>query len=100
MFITTLDANVEPDKWDELKVNYGKLTETVPTQIVQTLLTQNAQENNAWKLIAIWRSKAELMEYRKAAQKPTPEGILLFRSVGAEPVSSLSDVRGNSKYNP
>jgi hypothetical protein len=100
MIITTLDSSVPADKWDELKTGFKKMVEAVPTQIIQSFLIQNSHEQTSWKVITIWKSKEEFIEYRKSVQTPVPEGVLLFRSVGAEPVASLFTVPEFSKANP
>lgn len=99
MIITTLDSTVSADKWDELKTNFKKMVETIPAQIVQSLLIQNSHEQTSWKVITIWKSKEEFIEYRKSIQNPVPEGVALFRSVGAEPVGLLFTVPEFSKIN-
>jgi hypothetical protein len=100
MIITTLDATVSAEKWDELKSGFKKMVETIPAQIVQSLLIQNSHEQTSWKVITIWKGKDEFIEYRKSLQSPVPEGVALFRSVGAEPVASLFTVPEFSKMNP
>lgn len=99
MIITILDATVDKEKWDELRTKFKKLTENIPPQMVQTLLIQNSQEQKGWKVITIWKSKEEFMDYRKSMSIPIPEGITLFRSVGAEPVPSLFTVSEYSGKN-
>lgn len=97
MIITTLDSTVSADKWDELKAGFKKMVETIPAQIVQSLLIQNSHEQTSWKVITIWKSKEEFIEYRKSVQIPVPEGVTLFRSVGTEPVAALFSVSEFSK---
>jgi heme-degrading monooxygenase HmoA len=99
MIVTTLDSMVSADKWDELKAGFKKMVEAAPGQIVQSLLVQNSHDLTSWKVITIWKSKEAFIEYRKSVQTPVPEGVALFRSVGAEPVASLFSVSEFSKIN-
>ena len=100
MIITTLDSTVDQDKWDELRAKFKKMAETIPPQMLQTFLIQNSHELKSWKVITVWKSKEEFMEYRKSVQSPIPEGIALFRSVGSEPVPALFTVPESSVTNP
>ena len=99
MIITTLDSTVSADKWDELRAGFKKMVATAPSQIIQSMLIQNSHEPTSWKVITIWKSKEEFIEYRKSVQIPVPEGVALFRSIGAEPVPALFSVSEFSKIN-
>ncbi len=99
MIITNLDSTVSADKWEALKSGFKKMVEAIPPQIVQSFLIQNSHEQTSWRVITIWKSKDAFIEYRKSVQDPVPEGVALFRSVGAEPVASLFTVPECSRLN-
>ena len=96
MLVTTLDANVATEKWDELRTKFKHMAENIPDQIVETMLMQNPKEPDSWKVITVWRGREEFAEYRKSLANPVPEGIALFRSVGSEPVPAFYEVLEHS----
>ncbi len=90
MIITSLKAIVPKSKWPELISKHQAMTQRLPSQIVATYLIQDIDESETWKLLTIWKSMEVLSEYRKTVK--TPEGIMMFRSVGAEPKTKVSNV--------
>ncbi len=90
MIMTILEADVEESKWDLLKSKYSEIIKKIPVQMVRTYLTQNAKNRNLWSVISVWKSKDKLMEYRTAT--PSPEGIVLFKSLGLEPTLSVFEI--------
>jgi quinol monooxygenase YgiN len=100
MIITILEANVDNSKWDDLKSGFDKMVEILPEQVVQSLLIQNSQTPESWKLVTLWKSREAFAEYRKSATTSTPAGVAFFRSVGVEPLGfSLQNVAGRSRRN-
>ena len=90
MFMTILEAKVEPEKWEDLKSKFREMAQRIPPQMLHTYLAQSVSDPTVWKGVSLWRSREALMEYRKEVQ--TPEGIALFKSMGAEPAVSMYDV--------
>ena len=87
--MTVLEARVLPDRAAELKRLYEGAG-PLPSQMLQAILVQSATDPLVWRGISIWRSRAALEEYRRSISTPT--GIMMFRSVGAEPTISVWDV--------
>ncbi len=90
MVLTILEALVKPENWQKLEDTYREKTENLPPEMIQTFLIQNTSDSNIWRIITTWRDREALVEMRKAG---TPEGILIFRSVDAEPTLSVFDVK-------
>lgn len=94
MVITVLAANVAPEKTSVLKQRFEAGAKQIPPQMVQAFLVSSSEDPSLWHLIAIWRSRSALMEYRQSVD--TPEGILMFRAAGAEPKQSVYDVEASA----
>jgi len=90
MIMTVLEAHVASEKWDALSRTFAEASKNLPSQMVQTFLVQSTDDPTLWRGISIWRSRQALSEYRRSVE--TPGGILMFRSVGAEPTLSMFDV--------
>jgi quinol monooxygenase YgiN len=100
MIITIVEANLDHSKWDDLKAAFDQLVGDVPVQIIQSLLVQNVQSPDSWKLITLWKSREAFADYRNTAATSVPQGLALFRSVGVEPAAfSLQNVMGSSARN-
>ena len=84
---TVLEARVPRDQWVRLTETYRSALGKLPPQMLQTFLTQSADDPARWWGVSVWRSRAALEEYRRSVE--TPRGVLMFRSVGAEPTLSL-----------
>ena len=87
--MTVLEARVLPDRAAELKRLY-EAAGPLPSQMLQAFLVQSTTDPLVWRGISIWRSRAALEEYRRSISTPT--GIMMFRSVGAEPTVSVWEV--------
>jgi quinol monooxygenase YgiN len=87
--MTVLEARVSPDRAAELRRVYDSVG-PLPSQMLQTVLAQSTADPAIWRVISLWRSRAALEEYRRSVSTPT--GIMMFRSVGAEPAVSVWDV--------
>lgn len=88
--MTVLEAHVARDQWEALQRVFASGRDKRPPQMLQSFLVQSTQDRTLWRGISIWRSREALDEYRRSVE--TPEGVLFFRSVGAEPVLSIFDV--------
>ncbi len=83
MVITSLDAQVAPDKWKALEQAYKEAIHELDRGIVQTFLLQNTKDPNQWEIRTVWESREALDEMRNSGQ--TPRGVLIFRAAGVEP---------------
>ena len=87
--MTVLEGRVAPDRAAELRRVYDNAG-PLPPQMVQTVLAQSTADPDIWRVMSLWRSREALEEYRQSVSTPT--GIMMFRSVGAEPAVSVWDV--------
>lgn len=90
MIVTQLEAKVSPKNSDLLKSAFGKALQNLPSEIEKSYLVQDRNDNDVWRVITIWKSQDALQSYRQSVE--TPEGVLMFREVGAEPTLTISDV--------
>lgn len=87
MVMTVLEANVEQNNWQKLEEVYATEVKTLDPGIVQTFLAQSKADENKWRIITLWESMEKLMLMRQSGE--TPRGVLMFRSVNAEPNLSV-----------
>ena len=90
MVITILEAHVSTENWAALQNDYENRTKHLPSQMVRTFLLQSAVDQTLWQIISVWKSREALDEMRNSGE--TPEGIVMFRNVGAEPKLSIFNV--------
>jgi hypothetical protein len=90
MVMTILEAHVSPEQWDTLKTTFAQNSSRLPSQMVEMFLVQGTADATLWQGISVWRSRQALDEYRRSVE--TPGGVLMFRSVGAEPTLAIFDV--------
>ena len=90
--MTVLEARLRGDRWSELERMHAEEMGPahLPPQLVRTFLAQDSGDPEVWQLIAVWRSREALGEYRRSVE--TPGGVLLFRAVGAEPTLRILEV--------
>lgn len=92
MVMTMLEAHVQPDHWAAVEEGFARMQSEKPPQLTQSFLIQSAADPTLWQVVGLWRSKDALDEYRSSGV--TPGGVLLLRSVGAEPTLRLFEVKG------
>lgn len=90
MLLTVLEARVGEDRWDDLMAGYAEISSPLPPQMVASVLLQEASDRTVWRIASTWSSREALQEYRDAVD--TPEGVALFRKLGAEPALTVFDV--------
>ncbi len=93
MVVTMLEAEVLPDRTEELETQF--LSAPLPPAIVESFLLASS-DSTMWRLVTVWESKAALDEYR--ANVETPGGVLMFRSAQAEPTLTVFETRGHSTH--
>ena len=64
---------------------------SLPPQIRESFLLQESG-TDTWRVVTVWASKDALEDYRRTVE--TPGGVLMFRSVGAEPTLSIHETPG------
>lgn len=87
--VTILGAQVGLGREEALIREYEGVGDELPSFIRETFLLQ-ADDGSAWRIMTIWNSRDELEAYR--ASTDTPEGVRIFRSVGAEPTLKIFEV--------
>jgi heme-degrading monooxygenase HmoA len=90
MVITVLEALVAPEKAAALEATYQEATKNLDAGIVQTFLLRAVREPVKWQIVTIWESRAALDAMRQSGE--TPRGVLMFRSVQAEPTLFVYDI--------
>jgi heme-degrading monooxygenase HmoA len=90
MVMTILEAQVAPDRIEDLERAYQEGTTDLPPEIVETFLVQNAQDVTLLKIVTIWASREALDKMRASVEKP--QGVLMFEAAGATPKLSILDV--------
>jgi len=92
MVITTLEAEVSPMKWNDLKKAFENMLKNAHTGMItptQAWLLQSNEDVNVWRLMGLWTS---MEEFNRMREKGTPRGIQIFRDLGAEPSLSIYEV--------
>jgi len=90
MVITILEAHVGAENWTAFQDDYKNRTAQLPSQMLQTFLLQDVADQTLWRIISVWKSREALDEMRNSGE--TPEGVVMFRNVGAEPKLSIFNV--------
>ena len=90
MVITILEAHVAAENWAAFQVEYTQRTTHLPPQMVQTFLLQDTSDQTLWQILSLWKSREALDEMRNSGE--VPEGVVMFRNVGAEPKLSIFNV--------
>ena len=90
MIMTVLEAMVPKEKWAALEQRFRTAGEQLPPQITHSCLVQSTSDPTLWRIVTVWRDREALQAYKQAVE--TPEGVLMFRSAGAEPTLSSFDV--------
>jgi hypothetical protein len=88
--ITILEAHVSVENWTAFQMDYKNRIAQLPPQMVQTFLLQSTTDQTLWQIISVWKSREALDEMRNSGE--TPEGVVMFRNVGAEPKLSIFSV--------
>jgi hypothetical protein len=95
MVVTMLEARVAADRSRELVQAYRGSTAHLPPSIVESFLV-HATDDERWRIVTVWRSRKELEDYRASVE--TPEGVRIFRAVGAEPTLTILDVAAHASH--
>ncbi len=88
--MTVLDAVVPPARAAELARVFEQGGARRPPQLLRSWAVRDAADPNHWRLVGLWRSRADLEEYRKSVA--APGGVQMFRSVEVEPSLSIWEV--------
>jgi len=88
--MTVLEGSVPEGRWDELVRAFEAGGSRRPAPLLRSYLVQDTADRTRFRLIGVWRSRAALDEYRRSVA--APGGVLMFRSVGVEPVLGIGEV--------
>lgn len=94
MVMTVLEARVAPHRAAILQQAFENRRQMLPPQMEQVYLVQSMSDPELWRIVALWRSEAELEQYRQGVE--TPGGILMFREAGVEPTLSVFKVAAHA----
>lgn len=89
MVITTLEAKLNAEQAEKLKILYRQTAKEMPPGFVSYLLN-NQTDRSLWRIVTVWKSQEELNAM--LATGKTPRGKAMFLEVGAEPALSIWDV--------
>lgn len=95
MIVTTLHADVAPDRQGTLVDSFERASETLPDAIDQSLLLHETG-SDLWKIVTVWTTREALTSYRDSVE--TPEGVAMFRSAGAEPSLTVFEVAAHAAH--
>jgi hypothetical protein len=90
MVLSVLEANVPPEKWEELKKSFRHSTEILPPQICETLLIQSAEDTQRWKVVTVWHIKQHIRRVQDTMRQCGAAEI--FRAIGIEPIQGLHNI--------
>lgn len=97
MIVTKLEAPVAVERADDFVRAFEGSTAVLPPPIVETFLVR-PRNGDRWEIITVWRSADDLDAYRRSVD--TPEGVLMFRAVDAEPDLTVFDVAAHAGASP
>ena len=91
MIVTILEANIEPGRESDLAAAYAQAvaSNNRPAGLVRSELLRDAFDPTRWRIQTSWQNRQVLEAMRGTG---TPAGILMFRSAGAEPTTSIFEV--------
>ena len=92
MIVTILEANVEPGRESDLEAAYAAAVSSGnrPPGLVRSELVRDSQDATRWRIQTWWQNREALVAMRSTGTPPA--GILMFRSAGAEPKTSIFEV--------
>jgi len=95
MIVTMLEAQVVEESADELISSFRAGTDSLPTPIRESFLLRESG-TESWRIVTVWESQEALDGYQ--ASVDTPGGVLMFRSVGAEPVLKVFETEAHADH--
>lgn len=89
--ITILEGVVSGERWHMLEDTYRKAIHKIPQDLIQSFLVQDVKDPNLWRIISVWRSKAD---YEKNIESTGLYStcVDVFRGVGVEPTRRKFEV--------
>ncbi len=95
MIVTMLEADVADGDSIQLQRMFNDGSKSLPSAIRESSLLRE-QGGSLWRIVTVWRSAGALAEYRQSVE--TPGGVLMFRSVGAEPTLAVFEVAAHAEH--
>jgi hypothetical protein len=91
MVLTVLEARVPGDRASDLLRAFEETrASALPPFIVRSFLVRSVEDPDVWRIMTVFRSRADLEAMRASGQ--TPRAVEMFRAAGAEPAFSLFTV--------
>jgi len=95
MIVTMLQAQVAEERSSQLTEAFNEGSRSLPPPIRESFLIHESG-TNTWRVFTVWESRDALDAYRQSVD--TPGGVLMFRSVGAEPNLSIHEVASHATH--
>lgn len=95
MIVTMLEARVDENKIGDLVDSFRASGDSLPPAIVESFLLRQS-DRDLWRIVTVWESREALDGYRTSVD--TPEGVLMFRSVGSEPILAVHAVEAHVSH--
>ena len=90
LVVTELEANVAPDRADELQRAYADAARgPFPSGLVSSRLLRGTADATRWRIQTVWQSLDHLTAMRAAGK---PRGVQMFEAAGAPPSLSIFEV--------
>jgi len=95
MVVTLLEARIDETEADALVDSFRRGSDSLPSAIRETFLLRES-DGDLWRVVTVWESRSALDGYRASVE--TPEGVLMFRSAGAEPALTIFEVEAHAQH--
>lgn len=94
MFLVTMEAHVEPELEERLRLAYGHVMSHRPPGVVQSMLTRDAHDPTIWRIHSIWESHEALEAHyiSSVGSDVLMPSSHVFHLVGIEPTGVGSEV--------
>ncbi|MBI9049896.1 MAG: hypothetical protein JEZ00_10775 [Anaerolineaceae bacterium] len=89
--ITILEGKVSCERWAKLEESYRTGIHKIPKDLIQTFLVQDLKDQETWRIISVWRSKAHYEESTDSSDL-FATCVDIFRGVGVEPTRRKFDI--------
>jgi hypothetical protein len=90
--MTILEGHIPADKWAAAIEGFAQIQTQRPAQLLASYLTQSTTDPTLWRTVGVWSSQQAFDEFRASVGAPPP--LVLFRSLGAEPTLTASEIKG------
>lgn len=93
MFVTIVEAEVDPAREDDLRSAWAHRPPELPAGFVESFLMRG-EETETWRIVTVWESREAVMAMRASGGRPA--ALVMFEQAGAEPTPSFWSVEGHA----